>query len=85
MHRDLVEVDALILEIADHKNDYAEMAAEKLLRKRSSSWESYQYLQDRVHDVGLADSTQQQLRRIIKKIQIQIHQCRKYGLAYEHL
>ena len=33
MHNDRVEVDELILELADYKNDYADMAAEKLLRK----------------------------------------------------
>ncbi|MFZ1021948.1 MAG: hypothetical protein WAN56_09145 [Halobacteriota archaeon] len=32
MHNDRLEVDELILEIADYKNDYADMAAEKLLR-----------------------------------------------------
>jgi hypothetical protein len=37
---DRVEVDALILEIADYKNDYANVAAEKLLRKCSTSWEA---------------------------------------------
>jgi len=30
MNNDCVEVDALILEIADYTNDYSEMAAEKL-------------------------------------------------------
>jgi hypothetical protein len=30
---DLVEVDKLILQIADYKNDYANLAAAKLLRK----------------------------------------------------
>jgi len=29
------EVDELILELVDYKNDYADMAAEKLLRKCS--------------------------------------------------
>ena len=48
MNNDSIEVDELILELADYKNDYADMAAEKLLRKCSTSWEAYQYLQDRV-------------------------------------
>ncbi|MFZ1020288.1 MAG: hypothetical protein WCE82_00155 [Halobacteriota archaeon] len=83
MNNDCIEVDELILEIADFKNDYADMAAEKLFRKCSTSWEAYRYLQDRVHDSSLPDSTRQQLRRIIKRIQVQIRQAREYGYAYE--
>jgi hypothetical protein len=39
VNNDCLEVDALILEIADYKNDYADMAAEKLFSKCSTSWE----------------------------------------------
>ncbi|MFZ0010699.1 MAG: hypothetical protein WAL97_02165 [Halobacteriota archaeon] len=81
MNNDCVEVDELILELADYKNDYADMAVEKLFRKCSTSWEAYQYLWDRVHDGWLPDSARQQLRQIIKRIQVQIHQCREYGYA----
>jgi hypothetical protein len=84
VNNDFVEVDELILEIADYKNDYADVAAEKLLRKCSTSWESYQYLRDRVHDAWLPNSARQQLRRIIKRIQVQIHQSREYGWACEY-
>jgi hypothetical protein len=59
------------------------MAAEKLLKKCSTSWEAYQHLQDRVHDVGVPDYARQQVRRIIKRIQVRIQQCREYGWAYE--
>jgi hypothetical protein len=83
VNNDCVEVDGLILEIADYKNDYADMAAEKLLRKCSTSWEAYQYLQDRVHDAWLPNDARQQLRRIVKRIRMQIHQSREYGWAYE--
>ncbi len=79
MNTDSTEVDELILEIADYKNDLADMAAEKLFRKCSTSWEAYQYLRDRVHDAWLPNSARQQLRRIIKRIQVQIHQSREYG------
>ena len=47
MNNDRAEVDELVLQIADYKNDLADMAAEKLFRKCSTSWEVYQYLQDR--------------------------------------
>ena len=50
MNNDRAEVDELIFEIADYKNDYADMAAEKLFRKCSTSWEAFQYLRGRVHD-----------------------------------
>ena len=83
MNNDCLEVDALIFEIADYTNDYSEMAAEKLFRKCSTSWETYQYLQDRVHEGWLPNSARQQLRRIIKRIQAHMHQCREYGYAYE--
>ncbi len=83
MNNNCAEVDELILEIADYKSDYADMAAEKLLRRCSTSWEAYQYLRDRVHYGWLPNSTRQQLRRIIKRIQAHMHQCREYGYAYE--
>jgi hypothetical protein len=84
MNNDSADVDELILEIADYKNDLADMAAEKLFRKCSTSWEALQYLRDRVHDAWIPDSARQQLRRIIKKIQVQIQQSREYGWAYEY-
>ena len=83
MNDDRTEVDELILEISDYKNDYADMAVEKLLRKCSTSWEAYQYLQDRVHDAWLPDSARQQLRRIIKRIQVRLLQQREYGWTFE--
>ena len=83
MHTDYAELDELLLELADYKNDYADMAAEKLLRKCSTSWEVYSYLQDRAHDSWLPDSARQQVRRIIKKIQVRLLQSREYGWAYE--
>jgi enoyl reductase-like protein len=80
---DRVEVDELILEIADYKNDYADVAAEKLLRKCSTSCVAYCYLQDRVHDAWLPDSARQQVRQILKRIKARMHQQREYGWAYE--
>jgi hypothetical protein len=82
MREDCVEVDEL-LRLADYKNDYADMAARKLLLKCSTSWDAYRYLLDRVHDVWLPDSARQQVRQIIKRIQVQLNQGREYGWAYE--
>jgi hypothetical protein len=59
------------------------MAAERLFRKCSTSWKSYQYLRDRMLDAWLPNSARQQLRRIIKRIEVQINQSREYGWAYE--
>jgi hypothetical protein len=53
---DCAEVDRLLLNLSDYKNDYADMAAVKLLKKCSTSWDAYRYLLDRVHDVWLPDS-----------------------------
>ena len=78
-----VQVDELLRQLADYKNDYADMAAEQLLRKCSTSWDAYRYLLDRVHDVWLPDSARQQVRQIIKKIQVQLNQQREYGWEYE--
>jgi hypothetical protein len=80
---DCVEVDELILEIADYKNDYTDVATEKLLRKCSTSWEAYCYLKDRVHDAWLPDSARQQVQQILKRIQARMRQQREYGWAYE--
>jgi flagellar biosynthesis chaperone FliJ len=83
MKSDCVEVDELIVQLTDYKNDYTDMAAEKLLRKCSRSWEAYQYLQERVHDTWLPDSARQQLRRIINRIRMRTHQQHEYGWAYK--
>lgn|GEM_PF-4055834 len=37
VHSDCIEVDELIFEIADYKSDYVDLAAEKLLRKCTTS------------------------------------------------
>jgi hypothetical protein len=85
MHNDRFEVDELILQLADYKNDYADMAAEKLFRKCSTSGEAYQYLRDRVHESWLSDRARQQLRQIIKRIQVRLLQRHEYGYAYDEL
>ena len=83
MREDCTQVDELLRQLADYKNDHADMAAEKLLRKCSTSWEAFKYLQDRVHDPWIPDNARQQVRQIIKKIHVQINQQREYGWTYE--
>ena len=83
MCEDCLQVDELLLQLADYKNDYADVAAAKLLKKCSTSWEAYRYLKDRAHDVWLPDSARQQVRQIIKRIQMQLCQRQEYGWAYE--
>ena len=78
-----VQLDELLRQLADYKNDYADMAAEQLLRKCSTSWEAYRYLLDRVHNVWLPDSARQLARQIIKKIQVRLNQQCEYGRTYE--
>jgi site-specific recombinase XerD len=63
---DCLQVDELLLQLADYTNDYAEAAAEKLLRKCSISWEAYQYLQDR-DDRPVFTLKQRQVRNIVKR------------------
>jgi hypothetical protein len=83
MREDWIQVDELLRQFADYKNDYADMAAEQLLRMCSTSWDAYRYLQERVHDTWLPDSARQQARQILKKIQVQSNQRREYGWSYE--
>jgi hypothetical protein len=71
------------LQLADYKNDYADMAAVKLSKKYSTSWDAFKYLQDRVHDPWIPDSARQQVRQIIKQIQVQLNQQREYSWTYE--
>jgi len=48
MRDDYLQVDELLLQLADYKR-YRRWAAETCLRKCSTNWEAYRYLKDRVH------------------------------------
>ncbi|HEX7514325.1 MAG TPA: hypothetical protein VF393_01835 [archaeon] len=83
MREDCTQVDALLRQLADYKTDYADMTAEQLLRKCSTSWDAYRYLLGRVYDVWLPDSARQEVRQIIKKIHVQLNRRREYSWDYE--
>jgi flagellar biosynthesis chaperone FliJ len=83
MHDDCLDVDELLRQLADYKHDYADMAAVKLLKKCSTSWHAFKYLQDRVHGIWVPDSARQQVRQIIKRIKVQLNQQREYAWANE--
>jgi|GEM_PF-356898 len=79
MHNDCITVDELILEIVDYKNNYAEVAVEKLKRLCSQSYGAYDYLQDRVHDAWLPDYARNRLRDVLLSIDIHLHAFQEYG------
>ncbi len=82
MHNDCVTVDELILEIADYKSNYQEVAVEELKRLCSQSYEAYDYLQDRVHDAWLPERTRKHIRDVLMTIRIRLHAFQEYGRAY---
>lgn len=87
MQYELVEVDELIRELGDYTNDDAHMATEELIKKCSSSWEAFQYLQNRADDVMLPDGARTQIHLITAKIRTWINLHRQYGWrepAYSH-
>ncbi len=79
MNTDCVTVDELLLEIADYTNNDQEMAAEKLKRLCVTSYEAYEYLQDRVHDPWLPERTRGYVREILQHVRIMLHAFEAYG------
>lgn len=67
---DLVEVDSLILDLADRDYVLSASAYQKLKQKCSHNWEAFNYLQDRVHDVPISERAQNKLREIIRSIKM---------------
>ncbi|MGZ4865192.1 MAG: hypothetical protein ACXV5H_11445 [Halobacteriota archaeon] len=78
MISDCVTVDELLLEIADHKNEHQESAAEQLKRLCSQSYEAYSYLQHRLHDAWLPKHTRRQVRDVSLHIRIRFYAFREY-------
>ncbi len=82
MNNDCVTVDELLLEIADYKSNYQEVAAEALKRLCSQSYEAYRYLQDHAHDAWLPERARFHVRNVLTDIRIKLHAFQEYGRMY---
>jgi len=79
MLHELIEVDELIRELDDDTSNNVDTATEELMRRCSSSWEAFQYLQDRADDVMLSDRALIQVHLITAKIRTWINLHQQYG------
>ena len=66
MRDDCLQVDELLLQLADYTNDYAEATAEKLFTQVLDQLGGYRYLQDRAHDAWLPRAHDNRCGQIIK-------------------
>ncbi len=82
MNNDCVTVDELLLEIADYTSNDQEMAAEQLKRLCSTSYDAYQYLQDRAHDAWLPERARFHVSNVLMDIRIKLHAFQEYGRTY---
>jgi len=71
--KDLVEIDSLILDLESHDYVISANAYEKLKRKCSQDWETFNYLQERVHDVRISERARNRMHEIIMSIRMQIY------------
>jgi hypothetical protein len=62
---DLVEIDSIILDLADRDYVTSANAYEKLMRTCSSNWEAFKYLTERVHDVSIPEKARERIHDII--------------------
>ena len=82
MNDDCVTVDELLLEIADYKSNYQEVAVETLKRLCSQSYEAYNYLEDRVHDPWLPERTRRHVSDVLLTVRMRLHAFQEYGRTY---
>jgi len=78
---DCAEVDELLRDLVDYKNDYADRS--KLLKKCSTSWKLSSSYWIACMTQWMPDRAPQQVRQMIKQIHVQINQQREYGWTYE--
>jgi len=67
---DLVEIDSLILDLEGRDYVLSVNAYETLKRKCSQDWETFKYLQERVHDVRISERARNQMHEIIMLIRM---------------
>ncbi|HYC19487.1 MAG TPA: hypothetical protein VEF35_02540 [Candidatus Bathyarchaeia archaeon] len=67
---DLVEIDSLILDLEGRDYVLSVNAYETLKRKCSQDWETFKYLQERVHDVRISERARNQMHEIITLIRM---------------
>jgi hypothetical protein len=63
---DLVGVDSLILDLDDRNYAAAAIAYAEFRRVCSHNWEAFNYLQERVHDVGISEQARNTMHEITK-------------------
>jgi len=67
---DLVEIDSLILDLEGRDYVLSVNAYETLKRKCSQDWETFKYLQERVHDLRISERARNQMHEIIMLIRM---------------
>ncbi len=79
MNDDCVTVDELLLEIADYASNDQEMAAEKLERLCTTSYEAYSYLQDRACDPWLSERARKEVLHVLMHVRMRLYAFEECG------
>ena len=73
MLEDLVEVDSIIIDLEERDYVTSANACEKLKRKCSQDWETFTYVQERVHDVRISERARNKMHEIIASIRMRVY------------
>ena len=77
---DLVEIDSLILDLEGRDYVLSVNAYETLKRKCSQDWETFKYLQERVHDLRISERARNQMHEIIMLIRMKAEVNQMLGI-----
>jgi hypothetical protein len=77
---DLVEVDSIILNLADRNYITSTNAYEKLMCKCSSNCEAFKYLTERMHDVSIQEKARDRIHDIISVMRARIYLSHSLGI-----